>query len=315
MKNNEKGFAIALAWPEMYCKQTAAWYDSLTHLLGISKNHYYKVGHAALVLVDSKGNCHYFDFGRYHAPYQWGRVRSAEADHDLIIKTKAVFSDDGTQILNFREILEELQNNPACHGEGKLHASFCSIDYSAAAAKAREMHERHIWPYGPFIWNGTNCSRFVNTVIRAGKPDLKKWLYLRFLKPITPTTLNNVHALNKKEVLPHMLAKAPFYPAQKPPRERLYGIIPMPEKPAHLQDSILLWLSGEGAGSWFQPEFKENTVLLKRFTATGELEGETELKLLEGEMPKSDQEIKITYPSALHLLNLEVNGKKIKYGK
>jgi len=315
MKDKEKGFAIALAWPETYCKQTSAWYDFIPHGLGISKNNYYKVGHAALVLVSPEGNCYYFDFGRYHAPYQWGRVRSGEADHDLVISTKAAFSENGTQVLNFREILEELQRNPACHGDGKLHASYCSINYEAAMSKAQEMHERHIWPYGPFIWNGTNCSRFVNTVIRAGRPSWKNWFLLQFMKPITPTPLNNVQALQKREIVPYMLEKEIFFPKQKLSRDRLYSVISMPEKPAHLQNEPLLWLGGEGAGSWFLPEFKVSSVLLQRFSPSGDLEGTAELKLLKGEMPMSGAQIKIAYPSTLNIFNIEVDGNVVKFGK
>ena len=84
------GIAIVLAWPETLCKQAGSWYDPVLQWVSINKNNYYKIGHAAIVLVDSKtGDCHYFDFGRYHAPYQHGRVRSAVTDHDLEIKTKA----------------------------------------------------------------------------------------------------------------------------------------------------------------------------------------------------------------------------------
>ncbi len=72
------GFAIAIAWPSTFCKQPGSWYDPLTLWLGVNYNHYYRVGHAAVVLIDpDKNKCHYFDFGRYHAPFQYGRVRNA----------------------------------------------------------------------------------------------------------------------------------------------------------------------------------------------------------------------------------------------
>ena len=120
------GFAIAIAWPETWCKQSGAWWDGLLNQLGISKNHYFKVGHAALVLVDSKtGNCFYFDFGRYHTPFKHGRVRSEKTDDGLKVITKAKISSDGKKIENFEEILTELQTNAECHGDGAIHASFC----------------------------------------------------------------------------------------------------------------------------------------------------------------------------------------------
>ncbi|MDQ3395429.1 MAG: hypothetical protein M3512_15145, partial [Bacteroidota bacterium] len=71
--NRKKGFAILLAWPETFCKQAGGWYDPLLSWLGISKNHYYRVGHAAVVLVNGfNGSLQYFDFGRYHSPYGYG---------------------------------------------------------------------------------------------------------------------------------------------------------------------------------------------------------------------------------------------------
>lgn len=90
-----KGFAVALAWPETYCKQPGACYDGLMNRFGIAKNNFYKVGHAAVLLVNkSRKKCFYFDFGRYHSTFGKGRVRSAETDHDLAFNTKPIFSKD-----------------------------------------------------------------------------------------------------------------------------------------------------------------------------------------------------------------------------
>lgn len=50
------GFAIALAWPQTYCKEGGAWYDGIMHILRLSKNHYYKVGHSAVVLTNLPSN-------------------------------------------------------------------------------------------------------------------------------------------------------------------------------------------------------------------------------------------------------------------
>src|SRR6056297_275305 len=104
MKNKPKytGFAIALAWPEAYCKQPGAWYDPLLLWLKINKNNFYKVGHAAVVLADVENRkFHYFDFGRYHAPYGHGRVRSATTDDDLTIHATPEFTKDQQSIKNF----------------------------------------------------------------------------------------------------------------------------------------------------------------------------------------------------------------------
>jgi len=165
------GFAIALAWPETLCKRAGAWYDFPMHYLGVSSKGYYKVGHAAVVLVDDETrHCRYFDFGRYHAPHGHGRVRSAETDHDLIINTKAVIAANGKKIANLDEILAELYRNPSTHGSGIIYGTATRIRIDKALDLSRQFQQKEFIPYGPFIPNGTNCSRFVSSVVQAGLP-------------------------------------------------------------------------------------------------------------------------------------------------
>ena len=190
------GIAIALAWPETLCKQSGAWYDPILYTLGFTHNHYYKVGHAAVVLINKEdGKCCYFDFGRYHAPFGYGRVRDAETDHDLEIYTKAIVDENGN-LKNYKNILAELILNPSCHGDGDLHASHCEVDFIKAFNKAKQLQEKSPLPYGPFVQNGTNCSRFVNTVILSGKPKLKFQLQLIAPVTFTPTPITNVKVLS-----------------------------------------------------------------------------------------------------------------------
>ena len=197
MKNTHDGFAIALAWPETLCKQAGAWYDNLMDLVGINSKGYYKVGHAAIVLVDGKsGKCHYFDFGRYHAPHGHGRVRSAITDHDLKISTGARFSHEIGSIENLLDILNELQNNPSTHGAGTIYASAIRINSSNALQFALELNKRDYIPYGPFIKNGTNCSRFVNSVLQIGVSDIKSNILLKLPWMLTPTPMWNLQAIN-----------------------------------------------------------------------------------------------------------------------
>lgn len=195
------GIAIVLAWPETICKQAGAWYDKPLKWLGINKNNYYKVGHAAIVLIDKlNGKCFYFDFGRYHAPYQHGRVRSAETDHDLQITTKATFTKEGN-LQNLEDILFELFLNESCHGSGSLHASFCNVYFEKALKKANQMQENSPIRYGPFEPNGTNCSRFVSTVLISGKPSFLFLFRLLFPKTLSPTPIGNVKALRKYSII------------------------------------------------------------------------------------------------------------------
>ncbi len=190
------GFAIALAWPETWCKQAGAWYDYSLYMLGINRQGYYRVGHAAVILIDDEsGVCRYFDFGRYHAPYRHGRVRSGETDHDLLISTKAVIDPAEMGIQNLNEILKELYHNPSTHGDGTIYGSVTRINFSRAMSKARSLQDQEFIPYGPFVRPGTNCSRFVNCVIRAGEPSISERWMLDFPLTISPSPMWNLRAL------------------------------------------------------------------------------------------------------------------------
>ena len=192
------GFAIALAWPATNCKQAGAWYDALLSLLAINKSGYYQVGHSAIVLVsDSSEKCHYFDFGRYHAPHGFGRIRSALTDHDLKIKTLAKKTEDKTTIINVSSILKEIYANPSTHGDGPIYGSVTRINFQSALDYAISFQEKEFIPYGPFISKGTNCSRFVNKVMQKGWPKLVTRLLLKFPATISPTPMWNVKAAGR----------------------------------------------------------------------------------------------------------------------
>lgn len=206
------GFAIALAWPDTLCKQAGSWYDGLLFWLGINKNYYYKVGHAAVVLVDaSTGKCSYFDFGRYHSPAGSGRVRSSETDFELEIKVIANVSFYEKRILNIEEIIQEIFKNKSCHGEGELHISYTHVDYKLAKLYSIKMQLNSPIPYGPFILRGTNCSRFVKNVILNGNPSLSIKNKLNFQLSLTPTPIGNVNALTNKMIFKEQIVNLEDY--------------------------------------------------------------------------------------------------------
>jgi hypothetical protein len=275
MKLNDhfSGFAIALAWPQTWCKQPNAWYDSLMLKLGISVNHYYRAGHAALVLIEkSSGICHYFDFGRYHAPFEHGRIRSAVTDHDLDLPVKARTTADRKSLANFSEILEFLHQNQACHGNGDLFGSYTEINFQKAYNKALQMHQDSPIPYGPFLPKGSNCSRFVHTVILAGMPKIKYAFRMCYKVPLTPTPMSNVNALPHKTRISALQPWELFYPGVKPDKSALQDTLPQPVRrktiPAKAQ-----WLSGEGAGSWFHIEKRnDDHFLVTRYSPEGAVE-------------------------------------------
>jgi len=186
----QKEYALILAWPATKCKQAGAWYDGLMHYLGFSKNGYYKVGHAGIVLINQLGEPHYFDFGRYHAPYGNGRVRDKHTDYDLELKTRIEKNEEGN--LNIEKLIEELQYKKACHGDGVLEVSLVEIDFNKAFCKAKTMQNRGFIPYGPFVRKGTNCSRFVQVVASKGMRFGIRKILLNLPLMLTPTPMWNV---------------------------------------------------------------------------------------------------------------------------
>jgi len=194
LKKKHTGLAIAIAWPETLCKQAGAWYDGMMNALGVSKNNYYKVGHAAVVLINEQSkSIHYFDFGRYHTPFGYGRVRDEETDHEVKIHTAPII--EGGTIINLSEILEELLNNPSCHGTGYVLGSYTPICFERAYNMAKEMQNQGIIKYGPFVFRGSNCSRFVKKIVLEGQPEINHQITLKIPYTFSPTPKKNVMAL------------------------------------------------------------------------------------------------------------------------
>ncbi|CAN5331515.1 hypothetical protein BH23BAC2_BH23BAC2_00370 [soil metagenome] len=299
------GFAIALSWPETYCKQAGAWYDTLMQRLGFNHQGYYKAGHAAVVLVQSRtGKCHYFDFGRYHAPFANGRVRSADTDPELKVLTTALIHED--KITNIEDILSEHAKRKACHGSGDLHASICRINFETSWEKALSLQNKSPLPYGPFVLNGTNCSRFVQTILLAGKPNLAMRIKLKFLYTLTPAPITNVKALRHSKVIP-VYADKNFYCAI-----RFNDVLPEPPRPEYLPRTAQ-WLAGEGAGSWFYFKKELDKFMISRYADDGSLEFKTTYQLLNKEAFNLKKDFKTTYLSHHQQIRVIQAGKMFEF--
>ena len=186
-----KDFIIILAWPEGVITAAGAWYDPL-----FATNGKYRVGHSAIILVSSESRkLYYFDFGRYHTPIGFGRVRDEETDPDIGIPMSAKIEDN--RIKNIEEILIHTRNKKANHGEGKLYASILkNVNFISSYKFAKKIQEKGIIPYGPFVPKGSNCSRFVSSTIRNSNPNLIKSLRLKFPFSISPSPKRNVSISN-----------------------------------------------------------------------------------------------------------------------
>ncbi|MFV7235862.1 DUF6695 family protein [Flavobacterium sp. ZB4R12] len=266
------GMAIAIAWPEFTGKQPGSWYDGPMRWLGHNKDFQYKVGHASLILVDgTSGTCSYFDCGRYHAPYQHGRIRDFSTDANLEIHTKANFSNN--KITNIRELLSEVQNNKTCFGMGPLYASYCPVNIESARTTIKALQSKDVIPFGPFVINGINCCRFVRNGILAGAPLLKHRFKLRYLWPFKPMPITNVNFLSDKIIIPENSAtdnpeKQDYHSHTPYTKENVKGTLPAPARPENIPlDSQ--WLGGEVAGGWFWLEPNDEDYTITRFSSEG----------------------------------------------
>ena len=312
-RNRYNGFAIALAWPKTWCRRSGSWYDGPASWLGISTNNYFRVGHAAVVLIDSATEqCHYFDFGRYHAPFGHGRARGSRTDHELEIKTKALISENGRDLLNLEEILKELSGNQACHGEGTLYGSWCRVSFISAYSYAVSVQEAGAVPYGPFIRGGTNCSRFVNRTIRAGRPAMGQRLRLKYMIPLTPTTMNNVRPLKGMLAIPPAVNLKPFIPGKITDNHFLLTTLRPPQRHEKVP-SDAKWLSGEGYGSWFHFTGSADGYGLVRYSPSGEAECFGSFMAEEIKSINYDKKWVITYPSDCSRVTIEQEGKLFSF--
>lgn len=264
------GMAIAIAWPEFTGKQPGSWYDAPMRWIGHNKNYQYKVGHASLVLVDAiSGNCSYFDCGRYHAPYQHGRIRDVSTDANLKIHAKAKFTDN--KIVNIKDLLNEIQQNETAFGVGPLYASYCPVNIDSSKSKIKELQSRDAIPFGPFVVNGINCCRFVRSGILAGTPALKYSFKLRFLWPFKPMPITNVNFLSHKIIIPENSEIDNHHSPILYTKENVQGTLPTPPIPENIPPDSQ-WLAGEVAGAWFFLQPIAHRFTVNRYSSEGILE-------------------------------------------
>ena len=186
----QNDFIITLAWPEGMVTAPDSWYDKIA-----SKNGKYRAGHSAIALINTTTQkVHYFDFGRYHTPECYGRVRDIETDPDLTV-IDAIIANGEVQ--NMDAILLHLAKMKATHGEGKLYASLLTnVDFDKAFATAKNIQNKGLLLYGPFVRSGINCSRFVAAVLKASGPSVIKRIRLKYPFCISPSPKRNVCITN-----------------------------------------------------------------------------------------------------------------------
>lgn len=275
MNNKATGFVIAMAFPDTVVMVAEEWYSPLLRIVGIGKKNYVKAGHSALVLINKEiGQLEYHDFGRYITLTPYGRVRGANHDGELRFPVKAKIKDG--EITNLEELLLFLSSNPKLtHGEGKLVASVCDVDYEKTKAYIASIQAKGSIRYAAFAKKATNCARFVASALIAGtlSNTIRKRLKRSLL--FTPSTIGNVirtsttgiiyevyeQEINEfnssilKENLKCFLDKLeghqPSLEGNLKPK-KINGISPEAQ-----------WLSGIGSGAWFEITLDEMLELHK----------------------------------------------------
>ncbi len=184
------------------------------------------------------------------------------------------------------------------------------------------MQESSPLPYGPFIWNGTNCSRFVRTVILAGKPSLKNYFRLGFLNPVSPTPRGNTNNLghpisvspqnNTKES--HTSGNPAKYVFRN--KNELQRCLPAPETVPPGLPKPIHWLSGEGAGSWFHIKpLSTNRAKVTRYAPGGELECQSILLNTTPIIFQPEKPFRLMHLSHCKQLHLSQDDKQILFTK
>ncbi len=288
---------IPLSWPDQTARGDEKWMAFFARI-GIVKNLNFRVGHAAILLVErASGQIKYFDFGRYLVPRGYGRARSARFDPRLIIQVSASFDQHG-EISNLQEIFDELYvKQVATHGGGRTLFSICKgISYRRAEAYADQIVATGPILYGALAKNHNSCSRFVAQVLTEAMPAndsrRRKILYPESLKA-SPTS-NVVNAATQiddifcyyehhiKAMPMRRIASLRFQVdllkdnfshkgGAKLGCDKVPGMVQYGRKPASVPSNAQ-WIGGIGEGAWFALTVLEKSIYqLKRYDAGGEL--------------------------------------------
>ncbi len=328
----EKSMILTISWPDTYVTCTNTFYDKFFTKAGINKNNKYKAGHAALVLINPKtGILEYYDFGRYITPLGYGRVRSSETDFEIQCTVTAEFDQQGN-LVNQEEIFLFLSNSKFTHGDGRMVISVIKeIDYQKAKSFIIKEQDRGDISYGPFTYQGSNCSRFVADTIIQGTTSKTVWWKTNFPLSLTPSPLGNTwnactnneiwsvfenkitsYSTNRfhlwKDLFSNFLEKTPFSSKSDPYIGNLKEPVRSSKIPTHAT-----WLNGIGAGAWFTLEkiINSNEYLIERYdpyenkdlTAIFQTNDTFDISL----------EYKFTYPSNGKKCTILQNDKKIKF--
>lgn len=292
----KEGIAMVIAWPETTARGDDRWYTVLKNL-GLVKNLNFKVGHAAIILVDKHtGILYYYDFGRYISPRGMGRARSCDTDPKLELTTKAVIEEGN--ILNLEDILLEMDvKKEATHGHGAMYFSLVDhIDFRKSKQEADRWVLIGSTPYGALARGNNSCSRYIWQVFKAGMTEKMptKWTSRLPHETLFPSPVSNVvnaavnrevfiykdrklkkTVMNRWRSLTFFISQVShsFHPlkSKELPDDQHPGFIAEPLRPLNIP-AAAQWLGGIGEGAWYHLEIENDNFYASRFNQRGELD-------------------------------------------
>jgi hypothetical protein len=296
---NHQDIAIIIAWPDQTARGDEAWMAFFKRI-GIVKNLNFKVGHAAIVLIERQsGACSYYDFGRYITPRGYGRARSSLFDPRLHLETRATWNAHN-EWNNLLELLEEMDcKAKATHGGGRMYFSISEgLNYQKASQFAQSLVDLGPILYGAVAPHNNSCSRYVAQILLAGwdrkDPRRKDLLRPESLKPSPMSNVVNgvldrkifcwfegqltSQNLNRWKSLRFQIDQLAINLSSKRskllPSDTSNGNIDAPKRPFGIPLATH-WLGGLGEGAWFQfeeVEVSQNLYKLTRYDEEGTIE-------------------------------------------
>lgn len=327
---NNTGIILTLAYPDTIVSHADEWYSPYLKYIGIGSKTNVRAGHAALVLINKKtGVLEYHDFGRYITPEPNGRVRGVNTDNELEIPIKAIIENN--KIVNIEAVLRFFATQPKLtHGDGKLVASICDvINYDKARAYITTMQNKHSIRYAAFLKEASNCARFVTDSLIASINDTILKQKLIKSKWFTPSTVGNVLLANTGDY-PFEISQegviSEFKGTQRSENlrcflDRLKGYESsfegtLQSKKVEGLSEKAQWLSGIGAGAWYEIFKTENLneYRYSRISPYGNIDCDV-LFVVEESGFNIDEKYQFVYYSNCSFFNIEQNGKVFKFNR
>jgi hypothetical protein len=264
----EKGLIIALAYPDNFVKATDGRYNAVLKRMGIVNQGLVCAGHAACLIIDEgTGLIRYSDFGRYITPAFKGRARTIITDPDVSINLKARF--ESGLLVNLKEIINYLIDRPhLTHGVGRLCVGlFYNADIGKAWQIARRFSLQGSMDYGPFTMKGTNCARYVLSMLNASLESRSLRAKLRSYYLLTPMPLDVVMMADKEDRYICENGELDWFSQRQWliwkrlfERPKSKDLIYIERKSLYQGDGT--WLENCGAGAWFKIEKERGSQLL-----------------------------------------------------